>query len=85
MVIRHLHHCDSTHLETVPVHETFNGQTVWQGDVEVFGVKHPKTDRCYAWATDTGDFTAVLGIPPATSPENAVKASIVAGGKRARE
>jgi hypothetical protein len=54
MVIFHFHGCDSKHLETVPVHERFNGQTVWQGEVEVFSVTHPKTDRCYAWATDTG-------------------------------
>jgi hypothetical protein len=34
-----------------PVHETFQGQTVWAGEVEVFDlVGHPKAKRCYAWA-----------------------------------
>jgi desulfoferrodoxin (superoxide reductase-like protein) len=78
MVIQHLHHCDSKHLKTVPVHEIFNGETVWEGKVEVFAVTHPKTTRCYAWATPNGDFTAVLGVAPITTPPNAVRASMVA-------
>jgi hypothetical protein len=39
--IRHLYGLESTWLETVPVHEVFQGQTVWQGEVEVFAVDHP--------------------------------------------
>ena len=35
-VIRKLHGTDSTHVETVPVKEVFNGQTVWEGEVEIF-------------------------------------------------
>lgn len=84
MVIWHLHQINATHLETVPVKEMFQGQTAWEGEVEVFTVKHPKTDRCYAWGTKAGDFTAVLGIPPADTPLNAVKVSIVAESKRQR-
>jgi hypothetical protein len=30
------HGCTSTFVETVPVHERFNGGTVWEGDVQVF-------------------------------------------------
>lgn len=66
----------------MPVHETFQGQTVWDGDVEVFTVKHAKTDTAYAWSTSEGKFTAVLGIPPATDPLNAVRVSIVADAKK---
>jgi hypothetical protein len=81
-MISHLHGCDSTWIKTVPVVETFQGQTVWDGDVEVFRVNHAKTDTAYAWAASEGKFTAVLGVPPATDPRNAVKISIVADAKR---
>ena len=82
MVISHLHGCDSTWIETVPVHETFRGATVWDGEVEVFNVNHPKARKAYAWSTAEGKFTAVLQIPPATDPHNAVRVSIVADTKR---
>ena len=83
-VIRKLHGSFATHVETVPVVETFNGQTIWEGEVEVFALHdHPKTDRVYAWSHDTDDadsprrHVTVLHIPPATSPLRAVQASIV--------
>jgi hypothetical protein len=52
------------------------------GDVEVFKVNHPKTQSAYAWSDADGNFTAVLGLPPATDPRNAVKVSIVAVAKK---
>lgn len=81
-VIKRLYESDSTHVETVPVKEVFQGETIWDGEVEVFDLAdHPETDRVYAWAydTDEGDkrHVTVLHIPPATSPENAVRASII--------
>lgn len=89
MVIHQLHGCGSQHVETVPVHEVFRGQTVWQGDVEVFALtNHPKALRCFAWSHcdgkgDEGErFVAVLEIPPVESPETAVRASIVSDAKR---
>lgn len=36
----------------------------------------------YAWSTLEGKFTAVLGVPLATGPQNAVKVSIVADAKK---
>lgn len=79
-----LHDCESRHLETVPVIETFQGQTVWQGEVEVFGLRgHPKASRCYAWEHATGEDDAgkrivtVLGLPPIVSAQTAVRAAIV--------
>ena len=82
-VIRKLHGSFATHVETVPVKETFQGKTVWEGEVEVFDLHdHPKTDRAYAWAHDTGDpenprqHITVLHIPPATSPLKAVQVAI---------
>ena len=83
-VIRKLHGVKSIHRESVPVTEVFQGQTVWDGIVEVFDLKgHPKTHRAYAWSHDTDDpehprrHVTVLHIPPAISPQTAVQAFIV--------
>jgi len=60
-VIRRLHDAEATHVESVPVKETFQGQTVWEGVVEVFSLKdHPTAHRVYAWSHDT-DIPAILG------------------------
>ena len=82
--IHRLHGGEATHRESVPVKETFNGETVWDGIVEVFHLKnHPKTDTVYAWLHDTGDSkqpfrpVTVLHIHPALSPIAAVRAFIV--------
>ena len=83
-VIRKLHGVEPTHVETVPIKETWEGQTVWEGEVEVFDLEgHPQTSRVYAWAHDTEDadhprrHVTVLHIAPATSPRKAVQASII--------
>ena len=83
-VIRKLHGTESTHVETVPVIETFNGQTIWEGEVEVFDLHdHPSASRIYAWSHDTDDpsnpkrHVTVLHLPPAITPRKAVQASIV--------
>lgn len=40
----------------MPVREMHNGQTVWDGIVEVFDLTgHPKANRIYAWSHDTDD------------------------------
>ena len=83
-VIRRLHGVESKHVESVPVKETFQGKTVWEGIVEVFELRgHPKTERIYAWSHDTDDpkkprrHVTVLHIAPITSPEAAVRAHII--------
>lgn len=64
--IRDLHNCDSTWIESVSVKETFEGQIVWEGTVEVFDLDgHLTATRCYAWshAVDGSErrrFVAVL-------------------------
>ena len=82
-VIRKLHGSFATHVETVPVVETFNGETIWEGEVEVFDLHdHPKASRVYAWSHETDDpsnprrHVTVLHIPPATSPLTAVQVAI---------
>ena len=86
LVIHQLHGAGSKHVESVPVLETFRGQTVWDGVVEVFDLlNHLKAKQCYAWSCRDGledEFTAVLEIPPVVSPETAVRASIVADSKK---
>ncbi len=55
MALNHLHGCNSTWVESVPVHEVFRGQTVWRGVVEVFDLSgHPKAKREYGWSHKGG-------------------------------
>jgi hypothetical protein len=74
----------ATLVQAVPVKETFEGQTVWEGIVHVFDLAgHPKATRAYAWSSPIEGstrrrFFAVLGIPPIMSPLDAVRAGIVA-------
>jgi len=83
-VIHHLHGGKAKHLESVPVKESFQGKTVWEGVVEVFRLKgHPQTDRVYAWMHCTDDparpkrHVTVLHVPPVVSPRTAVQAAVV--------
>ncbi len=74
----------ATLVQSVPVLETFEGQTVWEGVVCVFDLEgHPTATRAYAWSSPIEGstkrrFFAVLGIPPIMSPLDAVRAAIVA-------
>jgi hypothetical protein len=91
-VILHLHACKSSWVEAVAVHEIFQGETVWRGDVEVFDlIRQPKAKRCYAWSHLDGPkdertrFVAVLEIPPVESAETAVRVQIVKDTKKRRQ
>jgi len=83
-VIRKLHGVSSRHIESVPIKETFRGQTVWDGVVEVFElIGHPTAARLYAWSHTTDDLkmpkrhVTVLHSDPVTSPLLAVRAAII--------
>ncbi len=83
--IRLLHGCEAQHKQTIRVFEAFHGETVWDGEVEIFDITgHPKAKRCYAWGypnekdPEKLDVVAVLEIPPVDSAETAVKAAIMA-------
>ena len=85
---RQTHGVAATHLETVPIRETFQGQVAWEGEVEVFSVEHPsRATRCYGWGypseadPNRTEFVAVLGTGPVTSPLTAVQAAIRAQGR----
>ncbi len=81
--IRDLHGRESVHVGSVDIHETFQDQIVWKGVVHVFMVQgHPKASRVYAWSYETDEggrrYIAVLGVPPISSAQDAVRASIAA-------
>ena len=84
VAVQRLHGCGAVHTATVPVHEVFQGKTVWEGDVEVFDLHgHPKAKRVYAWSHIDGPndenerFVAVLEVPPVDSAQRAVQVQIV--------
>ncbi len=82
--IEKMHGCDSRWLRAVAVHEIFKGETVWQGEVQVFLlVGHPKTAICYAWSYQTEKdkqrFVAILRSEGVDSPLKAVQAAIASG------
>ena len=76
--------CAPTCFKPVPVRKVFRGETIWQGDVEVFDLQgHPKAKHAYAWGHLDGKhdqrtrFVAVLEIPPVDSAQKAVQVQIV--------
>jgi hypothetical protein len=78
-VIRGLHGVESTHVESIPIKEVFQGKTVWDGIVEVFELHgHPKAPKIYAWAYETDNpkkpkHVTVLHLGPVRSPLLAVR------------
>jgi hypothetical protein len=84
--IKYLHRLDATWLESVAVHEQHEGRTVWQGEVQVFAVEHPKASRVYAWSHETENgrrrFHAVLGAPPVDGPKMAVRTAVLSDQRR---
>ena len=90
-VVETQHDCAATFVQSVPVREAFDGQTVWDGIVHVFEVTgHPEATKCYAWSSPVESsskrcFYAVLELPPVQSALDAVRAAIVAEHKVRRD
>lgn len=86
--ILNLHGCKATWIKSIPVKETFKGETVWEGVVQVFDlIDHPTAKKCYAWSyivdgSEKKKFIAVLNQHPVDSPVEAVKAFIVSEYKK---
>ena len=80
--VERLHNCKAKYKKKTHVKETFEGQTVWEGDVYIFELEdHPKAKLAYAWSspiagTNKTRFYAVLHAPPVKSAQDAVRASI---------
>ena len=75
------HGCASHYVQTVPVKEQLKRATVWEGNVEVFGLAdHFVAQECYAWQfEDDGgrkQFVTVLKTPALDSAAKAVHAFI---------
>lgn len=71
--------CDSTHIASVPVRETFEDEAAWEGNVEVFHLFGlPEANACYAWYWhhDPAKAVTVLERPPVFSAGSAVRAVI---------
>lgn len=87
VAVERLHGCKARLREVVAVSETFQGETVWEGVVHVFDLDgHPSATVAYAWSspiegTPRHKFHAVLGVPPVSSPLDAVRAAIVQDSK----
>lgn len=81
--VERLHGGTAALVQSVPVVETFAGNTVWNGIVHVFDLTDNTTaSRAYAWSSpidgsDKRRFFAVLHVPPIDSPQKAVRAAIV--------
>ena len=76
--------------QSVPVRETFDGKTVWEGVVHVFDLTgHPTATRAYSWSSPIEGsakrrFFEVLHQPSVDSPQAAVRAAVVTE-QRARQ
>jgi len=88
-VIEQRHRCAAIHRESVYVHETVDGQTIWEGEVEVFDLNgHAEAQKCYAWShhekgkgsrvlhSENLRLITVLGKRPVDNPQMAVRAAI---------
>jgi hypothetical protein len=70
------------HVETLPVVETFRGETIWEGVVETFNTSDGSV---YAWGVDNDgkpEYIAVLGKGAIDSPLKAVRAWIMSQARK---
>ncbi len=78
-----LHGCGCSHSGTSRVIEYYEGQRVFDGDVETFTLSgHPEAEEAFAWAFHNGtepQYIAVLKMPPINDPSDAVRAAIASG------
>ena len=72
--------CQAEHAFSTAVMEDFGDHLVWDGMVETFDLNgHPSAKLCYAFRfieDDVPVIKTVLGVPPADTPQNAVKVAI---------
>ncbi len=82
--VENQHGGTATPTGSVPVKETYGGQTVWEGTVHVFDLNdHPNATIAYAWSSPIDGsskrrYFAVLHLGGIRSPQEAVRAAIVA-------
>ena len=77
----------ATFVQSVPVHESFKWQTIWNGSVQVFNLADSPSGatRAYAWSSGLPDGSrrcvAVPHVPPVIGPKEAFRAVITAEKK----
>jgi hypothetical protein len=83
--------CRATHVASSVVREGLEGakKPIWEGVVETFRLDgHAAAKRAYAWEIPAArkkaepEYKIVLGLPPANSPEDAVKVAVVSEVKK---
>jgi hypothetical protein len=80
----------ATHVQSVPIDEHHAGNPVWQGIVHVFDLAgNTQATRAYAWSSPIEGstkrrFFAVLHMGGITSPQDAIRAAIVAEHRSAQ-
>ena len=83
-VVEAQHGGTATFVRSVPVHESFDGEVVWEGVVHVFDLDDcPNATCAYAWSSPVDGsekrrFFAILHLGDIRSPQDAVRAAIVA-------
>lgn len=83
-VVQNMHGGTAMLAQSVPVRETFDGKSVWEGVVHIFDLAgHPTATRVYAWSSPIEGsakrrFFAVLHTARINSPIEAVRAAIIA-------
>ena len=88
-IVESEHGGTAIHVQSVPVHESNRGQTLWNGAVQVFALKNSPSGATRAYASSYGlaDGTrrrfAVLHAGPVTGPREAVRAAVVAPAQKA--
>jgi hypothetical protein len=88
--VQNMHGGTAMLAQSVPVRETFEGKTVWEGVVHVFDLTgHSTATRAYAWSSPIEGstkrrFFAVLHTEQINSPPEAVRAAIVAEQRSSR-
>ena len=87
-IISKVHGCESRHVESVHVLETFQGQTVWNGQVQVFELREPHEGRrCFAWGCvdehprKQRRYVTVLEAANVKSASQAVRASLTSDAR----
>jgi hypothetical protein len=84
VAVENMHDGSAQLAQSIPVHEIFDGKTVWEGVAHVFDLTgHPTATRAYAWSSPIEGstkrrFFAVLHQPPVDSPQAAIRAAVVA-------
>src|SRR2546429_5691429 len=50
--VERMHHCSARLIQSVPIREWFEHETVWEGAVHIFDLEgHPTASRAYAWSS----------------------------------